>query len=343
MNAPPHPIRVALLGAGTIGAIHGLAIMQVPELRVTRVWSRSGAKAQALAERLGAQTCATVTEAVNSPDVDAVLVATPTFLHAEQTLQALAAGKHVFCEKPMARTLEDASTMLAAAQAADRVLLIGHVVRFYPEFKRLRELVLEGAIGQPGVIRLARVSSFPRGSGDWHNDLERSGGVWLDMGIHDLDWLLWTLGPVESLITRGLVGRGLPYLDYALTTLKLRSGAIAHIESSWAEKEGFRVYGEIAGDGGLLAYDSEDSTALRLSLRQAPATPPGVNVPTSYTAEGPNVAQLRHWAHCMLGREAPVIAPEEALETLRVSLAGLASMRTGQCVRVTGEEAAPCA
>jgi len=323
------PVRLAILGAGTIGTIHGLCSLEAPEAMIATVWSRSAEKASQLAERLGARVCSSVEEAVSSPDVDAVLVCTPTFLHEAHALAAIRAGKHVICEKPLTRDLSTARAVIEAAQAAGVQLHVAHVLRFFPEFCQLHDLIQQGAIGQPALVRMARASSFPRGSGDWHNQLTQSGGVVLDMGIHDLDWLLWTFGPVERVYGRGLYQSGAPFLDYALLTLRLRSGVIAHVECSWAELAGFRVHGEVSGDKGMLAYDSADSTALRIDLRHPPDTPPGVNVPTTYTAESPYVTQLRHFGRCIRGEEQPVITPEEAYESLRLALASLDSIVGG--------------
>jgi UDP-N-acetylglucosamine 3-dehydrogenase len=326
------PVRLAIIGAGTIGTIHGLCSLEAPEAVVTAVWSRSAEKAGRLAQRLGAKVCNSVEEAVYSPDVDAALICTPTFLHEAHAMAAIRAGKHVICEKPLTRELSTARAVIEAARQAGVQLHVAHVVRFFPEFCRLHDLVRQGTIGRPALVRMTRASSFPHGSGDWHNEITLSGGVVLDMGIHDLDWLLWTFGPAERVYGRGLYRRGVPFLDYALLTLRLRSGVIAHVESSWAEPAGFRVHGEISGDKGMLTYDSLDSTALRVDLRQPPQTPPGVNVPTTYTAESPYVSQLRHFARCIRGEETPIITPEEAYESLRLALASLDSIVSGQPV-----------
>jgi UDP-N-acetylglucosamine 3-dehydrogenase len=327
------PVRLAILGAGTIGAIHGLCSLEAPEAQVTAVWSRTPQRAQSLAERLGAVACASIAETVARPDVDAVMVCTPTFLHREHALAAMAAGKHVLCEKPLARTLDEARDLIDAAQVAGVDLHVLHVVRFFPEFRRLHDLVTDGAIGRPALVRMSRAASFPRGSGDWHNDLEASGGVVLDMGIHDLDWLLWTLGPASRVYARGLLGQARPFLDYGLITVRLANGAMAHIESSWAEVEGFCVHGEISGDGGMLSYDSRDSTALQVTHREVNViAPPGVNVPTAHTAESPYVSQLRHICLCIRGEQDPAVPAEQAVEALRLALAALESMATGEVV-----------
>lgn len=326
------PLRLAIVGAGTIGTIHALASRRVPGVQVRLVCSRTPTSARTLALRLGARAVTTLDEALAAPDVDAVLVATPTFLHAEQALAALRAGKHVICEKPLARDLASAQAMVSAAREAGRHLLTGHVVRFFPDMARLRQAVLSGRVGQPALVRLSRAASFPRGAGGWHNRPAESGGVVLDMGIHDLDWLLWTFGPAREVYARGLYGQALPLLDYALITVRMASGVIAHLESSWAEAAGFRVHGEVSGDGGLLTFDSADSAAYAEELRVSPDAEPGVIVPTSYTAESPYVLQMAHWARCLRGEEPPVTPPEEALAALRLSLAALESITSGQPV-----------
>ncbi|MBC7234672.1 MAG: Gfo/Idh/MocA family oxidoreductase [Chloroflexi bacterium] len=331
MNPVPRPpVRLAILGAGTIGTIHGLCSLQAPEAQVVAVWSRSPVRARVLAERLEAVTCATVKEAVGRDDVDAAVVCTPTFLHRDHALAAIAAGKHVICEKPLARTRAEGEEMIEAAKRAGVGLYVAHVVRFFPEFRRMRELVVGGAIGQPALARMSRAAAFPRGSGDWHNDLAASGGAVLDMGIHDLDWLLWTFGPVKRVYGRGLIEQRRPFLDYGLLTLRFANQAMAHVECSWAEAGGFRVHGELSGDGGLITYDSAEATAFAVSLRRTPETPPGVHVPTTFTAESPYVSQLRHFCRCIRGEDKPVIKPEEALAALRLALAALESISSGR-------------
>jgi UDP-N-acetylglucosamine 3-dehydrogenase len=326
------PVRLAILGAGTIGTIHGLASLETPDVEVTRVWSRSADGAQALARSLGARACPTVEEALDSGAVDAAVVATPTFMHEEHALAAIAAGLHVICEKPLARDLSAAQRMVDAAEAAGVWLLSAHVVRLFPDFGRLHAAIREGRVGHPAVARMSRAASFPHGRDEWHSKPELSGGVVLDMALHDLDWLLWTLGPAERVYARGLYGKGTPFLDYALITVRHQSGCIAHVEASWAETGGFRVHGEIAGDGGLLTYDSRTSAAFDLELRSPPDTPPGVTVPGALTTKSPYVLQLERMTQTIRGEEPPLTTSDEALATLRLSLAALESIETGQPV-----------
>lgn len=243
----------------------------------------------------------------------------------------LAAGKYVLCEKPLARMLAAAETC-ALWRNADRLLLVGHVVRFFPEFVRLREAVLTGG-GEAAVVRMARVASYPRSADDWRDHPEYSGGVVLDMGYHDLDWLLWTLAPAE-VYARGLYAQPRPLLDYALLTVRMACGVIAHVESSWAEREGFRVHGEVAGDGDLetVTAPNRRPTARRSGT---PWRRPGVRVPRTCTVRSPYALQaLAHWARVLAGREPPITPPADALAALRLGLAALEAMHSGQPVRL---------
>src|SRR5690554_5930830 len=116
-------VRLAILGTGAIGGVHALAAQEAPETVVTAVWSRTPSHARELAERVGAVPCATIDEAVTRDDVDAVVVCTPTFLHHEHAVAAARAGKHIICEKPLARDLAGAEAILRAAQRAGVQLL----------------------------------------------------------------------------------------------------------------------------------------------------------------------------------------------------------------------------
>jgi len=324
------PLRLGIVGAGTIGTVHGLASRETDETSVIAVASRSVGHARDLADRLGARVHDSPEALMLDPEIDAVVVASPTFTHETYALLAAANGKHVICEKPLARNLASAEKMVAAAERAGVKLLAAHVVRFFPEFASLRQAVLDGQVGNPGVVRMSRAAAFPRGTGEWRNRPDLSGGVILDMALHDLDWLLWTFGPAKRVYAKGLYNRGYSFLDYALITVRLASGTIAHVEGSWAETQGFRTHGEVAGDAGLLTYDSDETEVLSVALHQPPSTPPGVAVPTSYTATSPYVLQLERSARCIRGTADPMTTPKEALDTLRLSLAALESVETGQ-------------
>ncbi|MCK4323295.1 MAG: Gfo/Idh/MocA family oxidoreductase, partial [Armatimonadetes bacterium] len=250
-------IDVAVVGTGGLGSRHAANFAQIDGCRVKRVYDIVAENAENCAEPLGAEVARDFDQCL-ADDIDAVVVVTPTDVHAQYCIKAAQAGKHIFCEKPMARTLDEADQVVEAVEAAGVKMMVGHVLRFFPEYQTARQMVQEGQLGDVGMIRMARINLMPDG---WYADLQRSGGVILDMIIHDFDWLLWTLGPPERVYAHGLYEQ-LPALDYALCTFRFPQGTVAFVEGSWADATGFRTSFEIAGSGGLLAHDSTESTTL---------------------------------------------------------------------------------
>ena len=188
---------------------------------------------------------------------DAVVVATPTDTHAHLVGEAAEAGCHVFCEKPLGRTAAEAADSLTACQEAGVKLSVGHVVRYFPAYARIAEMVKSGQIGPPGLAKCQRVSGPPGAVREWYGDAGRSGGLLLDMGVHDFDWLRWCLGPVQrvsAVTSRSDLGQA------AMVVLAHASGAISVVELSWMDPEGFATSVEVSGPNGLVRHDSRRSS-----------------------------------------------------------------------------------
>lgn len=137
-------------------------------------------------------------------DVDVVYICVPTAAHAALAVQAARCGRHVFCEKPMARTLEDSAAMIESAQAAGVRLMVGHCLRFWPEFQYLKEAISSRRLGALRSLAMFRFGSAPRWS--WHGwmlDGTQSGGALLDLHIHDVDAICWLLGAPRGVTAFG--------------------------------------------------------------------------------------------------------------------------------------------
>ncbi|MBI5958394.1 MAG: Gfo/Idh/MocA family oxidoreductase, partial [Chloroflexi bacterium] len=146
-------LRVGLIGAGMMGEFHASGWVQTPA-KLVAIHSKSREQAEKLAGKVGADIIDDLDELFRA--VDVVDICTPTHRHHEQVLAAAAAGKHIVCEKPLARTPQQAAEMIAACQKAGVKLLVAHVVRFFPEYAQAKEIVMSGEIGQVGVVRLKR-------------------------------------------------------------------------------------------------------------------------------------------------------------------------------------------
>jgi predicted dehydrogenase len=194
---------IALLGAGFMGATHAECYATLgADVRV--VCGEETDRVRELAERLGAEATGDIETALAIP-VDAVDVCLPTPLHRPVAERALAAGRHVLLEKPIALTLEDADALGAAAAASGRVLMVGHVLRFMPEVAELRRVLASGELGRPLSASAIRLSAPPDWN-DWMLEPERSGGTLVDLAIHDLDVLGALLGPARRVQARASAG-----------------------------------------------------------------------------------------------------------------------------------------
>jgi len=322
--------RVGIIGAGTMGQVHSRAWRRMPDIELIGVYDIDATRASRIAADSGVTTFSSFEELVNA--VDIVDVCVPTPFHAEYAIFALEADKDVVCEKPMGRTLEECDRMIAAAEASGKTLMPAQVLRFFPEFQSTHDLIRKGAIGAPAVVRTHRGGGFPRGVNNWFADFAQSGGVSLDILIHDFDWLRWTLGDVERVYAKTRHTDGIHEDDYVLATLRFKSGAIAHVEGTWMDAAGYYTSIEAAGDNGLIHYDSRETAPLRVARRRHDSSSgAGIHSESPVSAD-PYYLELRHFVDCLTVGVAPMITPEDGRAAVAIGLAALESSRIGKSV-----------
>jgi UDP-N-acetylglucosamine 3-dehydrogenase len=325
-------MRVGVVGAGFIGAIHLGAYANMPEVEVVGVADTRPETAAAGAAVVGARAYSSYEDLIAAEDVDVVDVCLPTAYHRDLALQAARAGKHLILEKPIARNLEDAEAIIEAFDGDSQRLFVGHVVRFFPEYARIQAMIEAGKLGTVGVARTSRRSPFLTGWNDWYADWRMSGGVLLDLVIHDFDFLRWSLGEVERVYARGVLGREYNRLDYALVTLRFEGGAIAHIEGQWGYPGPFNYSIEVAGSRALLTVDSTEPSSLQLLGGDlGPGESPDVA-----TGKSPFQTELEHFIRCAATGEESIVDARDAYEALRIGLAATESVMTGRPVTLGG-------
>jgi predicted dehydrogenase len=328
--------RVGIVGAGLTGEMHAERWGRLP-VEVAGFTTRTPERAQAAAERHGGRAFPDLKALLSA--VDVVDICTPTPTHKDLVLAAAAFGKDVICEKPMARRMRDAEEMMAACEAAGVRLFIAHVVRFFPEYARAKAVLDSGRLGRPGVIRTVRGGNFPApDTQNWYADFEQSGGVVLDLLVHDIDYARWCFGDVATVFARGLTFSDVPNADHVLLTMRFQNGAIGHLEGSWAYPPGnFRTRLEIAGDEGLLEFDSLETLPLSLTLKQEGASlAAGVPVPESplHSTDDPYYREIEHFLSCLESGDDFLVSPQDGVEAVRIALATIESLRTGRPVNV---------
>jgi len=199
---------------------------------------------------------ATSDELIADSNVEAVLIALPTPLHADVAIAAMRAGKHVLCEKPMALRPEDCDRMISAAQAGGRSLMIAQCIRFWPQYELIKQYVDEGRIGPVKFAALRRLGCPPTYSaGNWLLDGTLSGGALLDLHVHDIDFAQHLLGLPRSVYARGTTGPS-GGIDHVVATYSYADGRYAVIEGGWALAAPFEFDMEIAvhGEKGTLGW-----------------------------------------------------------------------------------------
>lgn len=168
-------------------------------------------------------------------DVDVVDICLPTYLHAEYAIKALEAGRHVICEKPMALSVADCDRMIAAALAADRRLMIAQCIRFWPEYRYLREKIEDETLGALLSLNLTRIGGRPLWSPDnWYLDPQRSGGALLDLHIHDVDYVNAVFGVPDMLHATGRSTTHPDSYDVIHACFNYAHGPQVHLHAGWS-------------------------------------------------------------------------------------------------------------
>jgi len=334
-------MKVAIIGGGTMGTVYGHNIAKMEGVRAAGVCDVNRAKAERLAQVCATNAYTSMDRLLAQEAPDVVCLCIPTFLHRSYFEQLAAAGKHVICEKPIALSLEDARSMIESSRKHQVRGFIGQVLRFFPNYADAAEKVRAGKIGKPGVAHFKRISAFPAGEGNWFRDREQSGGVILDLMIHDIDYARLLFGDVRSVYARLHHSRKPgAEMEYAQVTLKFRNNAIASLEGFWGYPGPFTTAFELAGDKGIIRLDSSQAHSLDIKTGQSGLTSQvqgQVQVPQSPMKHDPYFYEISHFLDCIREDKTPIVTMGDALHALSIALAAEHSARTGLPVEMEGE------
>jgi len=329
-------VGVALIGTGRMGAFHGETLAQrVPGARLAAVADPAPGAAERLAGALGADRAYTdVTGLWADPEVDAVVIAAPARSHADLVVAAAAAGKHVFCEKPMAVTLPDADRAIDAARAAGVVLQVGFNRRFAADWRAARALLDAGTLGTPRQLR-----SVTRDPGGFDPSRVLPDTIFLETLIHDFDTLRF-LNPgaeaveiyatADALVEPEWRDRGL--LDTAVVHVRFDNGAMAVAEACFEAAYGYDVRGEVLGSGGMATMGDGRRTGMVFSgsagrLVETVRSDQEL-FPEGYTGE------LSAFVAAVRAGTPALVTGEDARAALAIALAAAESVRAGRPVRL---------
>ncbi len=318
--------RVGILGAGGIGNVHVRHLKAVPGVEVF-VYDVDESRGRQFAEVHGVELCESSSSLYDR--VDMIDLCLPTDVRETVSLEAAATGKAVFIEKPLALNVQTGVKIAEAAAKSGSKIGVGQVVRFFPEYRSAYRMIAEGKIGKPAAARARRGGGIPGKMGaTWFQDHHRSGGVIIDLGIHEFDFLRWTLGEVETVFAKSLGAQTMSGPDYAVTTLKFVSGAVAQVESTWMDPGGFRTSFEISGSGGLIEFDSRTASTLKtstagISTSEAPLSSP----------DDPFYLQLKGFIESVVSGREPPVTLRDGLLALAIAEAAFLSAKSGKAYK----------
>jgi inositol 2-dehydrogenase len=248
-------VRVAQVGLGRIGSFHAETLARrVPGAELARVVDPNEALARAIGERFEVPWSTSYDEVLGDPRIDAVVIASPTPLHADQLEQAAAARKHIFCEKPLSLDPVRADSAVAVARQAGVKLQVGFHRRFDPDFRAVRDRIDEGSVGE---IRFLRATCR-----DMHAPsleyLQSCGGIFADVTLHDFDVARWLVGEVSEVYATGsalsdpAIAEVAGDVDNAVVVLQFANGALGLIDNSRASGYGYEASLEVMGSRSTL-------------------------------------------------------------------------------------------
>ncbi len=327
-------VTVAIVGAGFMGSAHaGNYAALGDRVRVKAVCGRSAERAARVASTVGAEPAVDLDAVLSDQAVDAVDICVPTPLHREIAERAFAAGKHVFVEKPLALTVDDADAILAAAERSGRMLMVGLVLRFWPEYAELARIVEAGELGRPLAVSARRLSP-PADWADWLGDPEQSGGTAVDLMIHDFDQMNRLLGAPRSVFA----SEPTPGHIHALV---MYDDAAGIVEGSMCMPRSYPFSSNIRllAEGGLAEYafaatpvEGKGNIGASSSARGLRVYPVGGEMRTELVEPadpwGPEIA---YFVSCLEQNQPPEQGTgAQAREALLVSLAANRSLASGR-------------
>jgi myo-inositol 2-dehydrogenase/D-chiro-inositol 1-dehydrogenase len=330
-------VRFGILGGGRMGRLHGKNLaFRIPGAEVAAVSDPIGNAAGECARECGCDASyMDARQILENQDIDAVLICSYTDQHAVQIIAAAEAGKHIFCEKPIALGLDKIDEALSVVSKSGVKLQVGFNRRFDPGFSRARDMVVEGKIGTPHLVR---ITSRDPGLAPMEY-VKTSGGIYVDMTIHDFDMARWIIGSeVEEVYAMGNVLveprlRDLGDVDTTIVMLRYASGALGAIDNSREAVYGYDQRLEIFGSGGCVVVGNQGPNTAVLSDRDGVhADKPLYFFVERY--EQSYLNEMNHFVDCVLNDRTPSVTGIDGRIPVVMGMAADRSRKENRPVRV---------
>ena len=326
--------NILILGCGFMGKTHGTAYKNIGNTKIFAA-EADQTGAEAYAKEYDCPVYPNMGEALKNEDIDIIDICLPTFLHEEYALEALASGKHVILEKPMALSLESAERIIAAAKSAKGFFMMAQALRFWPEYAKTKQYIDDGALGKISYMNAKRLSQHPNWS-PWFRDPSRSGGGLFDLMMHDVDYANYLFGCAKTVYAVGHKSETCAWNDI-MASFEFPCGAYAAIESQFdmTKDYPFSMGLRVMGDKGTIDFkfsagfnledrESATNSFVLYTASEAPAQPEFEH-PDAYEVE------LKYFLECVEKGEKPtIITPDSSLDSMRMTDAVLRSLESGE-------------
>lgn len=336
-------VGVAVVGLGLMGVTYVKALQQIPQAKLVAICDRTRKPVNGLLPGASGNTGGgdatkldpdvavyeKLEQVLANPQVELVCLCVPTSLHARMSLDALAAEKHVICEKPLARTARAAGEVVFAAESSTKFFMPAMCMRFWPGWSGLKKIVTEQTYGKVLAAHFRRASGPPVwGRASYFNGQE-SGGALLDMHIHDTDFVQFLFGRPLAVFSSG-VSRFSGAVDHVLTQYRVAGGAAISAEGSWLQNTPFSMSYTVNCERATIEFDSRrGADALQVTEEGKSAETIPLEAGDGY------IGELRHMVECILTKTPPsIVTAADGLSAVEICEAEEESVKTGRVISV---------
>ncbi len=331
-------IKVGIIGCGFMGTVHANCYNILEDVKVVGVSDISTERAEKIVNLTKSKFFADSDELINCSEIDAIDICLPTYLHKEFILKCCNAKKDIFCEKPFTLNLKDSEEIITKIKEAKVKLMIGMVLRFWPEYIEFKRIVDSKKFGKLKVLKCTRISAPPIYAWDnWYFDPNRSGSAALDLHIHDVDYIYYLLGKPKSVYSLGKNDK--KGWQHICSAYRYRD-TIVNAEGGWDLSKSYGFMQEIRGvfeDGTVIEYNSKTQPLIIYKEKNSELLNITKDKINSIDTDG-NISEIRgyyneikYWIECLQNNKYPErVTPEDAKESLEIVLQEIKSAEIGK-------------
>ena len=326
---------IGLVGAGGMGKSLVLEANQIEGVEVVFVSDLDEDRARSLAEEVNASYTLDYHGLLCDDRIHAVFVASPPFLHATISIDAMNSGKHVFCEKPMATTLKDCDAMIKTAEQNQVNLGVGLVCRFHATHSKVREIVVSEQLGKPISMHVHRIGGPWQGGSyhtDWRMQREKCGGFLMEVNAHEIDFMRWTCGEIKKVYAAGgtYIQHEADYADLVVASLNFENGAVGLLHSGQVSAIG-GYGGRVDCEKGSIFFPQIWGGDSKIQIKRFDGS--GEDIPiSSIEVESPVRAEIRAFIDATIDGVTPPVAGADGRAATEIALAAYGSIETGDPV-----------